>query len=276
MTAPFVVKPKVNQGSDRVNKHDNMNKEASIDEFRDKQMLRSATPELEEENIKLKLANRELEAFNFTVSHDLRTPLSNILLSAQAVLRHCGNNMDEQCRTYIMSIFSQTEYMNQILNSLMDFSHASCKEMQKERVDLSNIANKIAANLKLIDPERSVEFKIMAEIEVSGDKCLLQEVLENLIGNAWKYTGTKESSTIEFGITKHDGKQAYFVRDNGIGFDMNQAAKLFGIFQKLHDKDEFKGYGIGLASVKRIIQRHGGEVWAEGEVGKGATFYFTL
>lgn len=232
--------------------------------------------ELEEENIKLKLANRELETFNFTVSHDLRTPLSTIYMYAQAVLKHCGNNLDDQCQTYITSIFSQTKYMNQLLGSLLEFSRASCKEMQRERVDLSSIANKIAANLRLNDPERTVNFNIAAEIEVSGDRCLLQEVLENLIGNSWKYTGTKESSTIEFGATVHDGKPAYFVRDNGIGFDMNQSARLFGIFQRLHCKDEFKGYGIGLAAVKRIIQRHGGEVWAEGEPEKGATVYFTL
>jgi light-regulated signal transduction histidine kinase (bacteriophytochrome) len=232
--------------------------------------------ELEEANIKLKLANRELEAFNFMVSHDLRTPLSTILLCAQAVFRHCGNNLDEQCQTYIRSIFSQTKYMNQLLNSLMEFSRASCKEIQKERVDLSSITSKIAANLRLNDPERTVNFNIMADIEVSGDKCLLQKVLENLIGNAWKYTGLKESSTIEFGVTGQEGKPAYFVRDNGIGFDMNQAAKLFGIFKRLHCKDEFNGYGVGLAAVKRIIQRHGGEVWAEGKVGKGATVYFSL
>jgi light-regulated signal transduction histidine kinase (bacteriophytochrome) len=232
--------------------------------------------ELEETNIKLKLANRELEAFNFTVSHDLRAPLSTILLCAQAVFRHCGNNLDEQCQSYVMSIFSQTKYMNQLLNSLMEFSRASCKEIQKERVDLSCIANKIAANLRLNDSERTVNFNITADIEVSGDKCLLQEVLENLIGNAWKYTGLKESSIIEFGVTGQDGKPVYFVRDNGTGFDMNQAAKLFGIFKRLHCKDEFNGYGVGLAAVKRIIQRHGGEVWAEGEAGKGATVYFTL
>jgi two-component system, sensor histidine kinase and response regulator len=232
--------------------------------------------ELEEENIKLKLANSELETFNSTVSHDLRTPLSIISMYAQAVLRHCGNNLDEECQTYVMSILSQTEYMNQLLNNMMVFSHASCKEIQKERVDLSGIANKISTNLKLIDPDRSVDFNLMAGIEVSGDKCLLQDVLENLIGNAWKYTGKKDLATIDFGVKDHDGKQVYFVRDNGIGFGMNQTANLFGIFQRLHCNDEFKGFGIGLATVKRIIQRHGGKVWAEGEIGKGATIYFTL
>ena len=238
--------------------------------------LLKRSSDLVEANIKLKQENSELEAFNFTVSHDLRTPLSTILLCAQAVFRHCGNNLDEQCQTYIMSIFSQTSYMNQLLNSLMEFSRASCKDMQKERVDLSSIANKIAANLRLNDSERTVNFNIMADIEVSGDMCLLQEVLENLIGNAWKYTELKESATIEFGVNERDGKPVYFVRDNGIGFDMNQAAKMFEIFNRLHCMDEFKGYGIGLATVKRIIQRHGGEIWAEGEAGKGATVYFTL
>src|SRR6185369_4807209 len=238
--------------------------------------LTQLTSELEEENIKLKLANLELEAFNTSVSHDLRTPLSTICIYAQAVLRHCGNNLDEQCQTYLMSILSQTDYMNQLLNNMMVFSHASCKEIQKEMVDLSSIANNISSNLKLIDPDRSVEFNLMDGIEVSGDKCLLQDVLENLIGNAWKYTGKKESATIEFGVKDHDGIRAYFVRDNGIGFCMNQTAKLFGIFQRLHCNDEFKGFGIGLATVKRIIQRHGGKVWAEGEIGKGATIYFTL
>ena len=237
---------------------------------------RQSRRRIETLNRQLVQRTRDLEAFNVTVSHDLRSPLSNILLCAQAVLSHCGNNLDEQCNSYLLSIFNQAEYMTQLLDSLMEYSRASCKEIQKERVDLSSIAHMIAANLKLNDPERSADFHIMAEIEVSGDKCLLQEVLENLIGNAWKFTGKKESSSIEFGVTKHDGKPAYLVRDNGIGFDMNQAAKLFGIFQRLHCKDDFKGYGIGLAAVKRIIQRHGGEVWAEGEVGKGATFYFTL
>jgi len=229
-----------------------------------------------EENLKLKLANSELEIFSSAVAHDLRTPLSTICMYAQAVLRHCGNNLDEQCHTHIMSILSQTEYMNQLINNIMVFSLASCKEIKKERVDLSGIAHKISANLKLINPERSVEFNLMAGIEVSGDKCLLQDVLENLFGNAWKYTGKKESATIDFGVMDHDGKQAYFVSDNGIGFDMNQAGNLFEIFQRFNCNAEFNGFGIGLATVKRIIQRHGGKVWAKGEPGKGATVYFTL
>ena len=200
----------------------------------------------------------------------LRIPLTNICMYAQAIFKHCGNNFDEQCQEYMTSVLSQTKYMNQLLNKLLEFSRASGKKLQKERVNLSNIAKKIALNLKMSGPERTVEFNIVDDIKVYGDKCLLQEMLENLIGNAWKYSGMKKTSTIEFGVTQYDGKLAYFVRDNGMGFDLIQASKLFDIFQRLHCKNEFSGFGIEvLAAVKRIIQRHGGDVWAEGEVGKG-------
>jgi signal transduction histidine kinase len=166
--------------------------------------------------------------------------------------------------------------MNGLINRLLMFSQAAYKELKKEKVDLGRIAQRIASNLKLKDPARKVVFKTKKKLEVEGDKYLLQEVLENLIGNAWKYTETKESTVIEFGVTEFEGNPTCFVRDNGIGFDANQAGKLFEPFQTLHDRDLFKGHGIGLATVKRIIQRHGGKVWAEGEIGKGATFYFTL
>ncbi len=224
----------------------------------------------------LELANSELEAFNSTVSHDLRTPLTTIHMYTEALLKHRGGDLDDQCETYLKSILGQTEYMNELINRQMNFSQAAFKEIKKEKVDLGSIAERIAANLKLKDPERNTDFKLKKKLEVKGDKFLLQEVLENLIGNAWKYTGRKESAVIKFGVTEHEGKPVCFVRDNGIGFDSSQAAKLFEPFQTLHNRDEFKGHGIGLATVKRIIQRHGGQVWAEGKVGKGATFYFTL
>lgn len=232
--------------------------------------------ELAQRSIELELANSELEAFNSTVSHDLRTPLATIHMYTEAVLKHYGGDLDEQCLTYLKSIFGQTEYMNELINRQLKFSQAAFKEIKKEKVDLGNIAQRIAANIKLKDPERTADFKVKKKLEVEGDKYLLREVLENLIGNAWKYTGMKESAQIEFGVTEYEGKPACFVRDNGIGFDSSQAAKLFEPFHTLHRRDEFKGHGIGLATVKRIIQRHGGQVWAEGEVGKGATFYFTL
>ena len=231
---------------------------------------------LEKEINKLKLANRELEVCNLMVSHDLRTPLATICMYAEAVLKHCSNNLDEQCRNYISFIASQSQHMNQLIDNLMNFSVASCKEIKKERVDLSALANIISTKLKQIDPHRSVEFNISTGIEVSGDKCLLQDLLENLIGNAWKFTGKKESATIEFGVMDNEGTPKYFVRDNGIGFAMNQTDRLFEICERLHCNNEYKGFGVGLATVKRIIQQHGGTVWAEGEVGKGATFYFNL
>ncbi|MCM2356954.1 MAG: ATP-binding protein [Geobacteraceae bacterium] len=166
--------------------------------------------------------------------------------------------------------------MNELINRLLKFSQTACKEIRKETVDLGCIAQRIAANLKLKDPERKADLRVQKKLEVKGDRYLLQEVLENLIGNAWKYTGMKESAVIEFGEMEYEGKPACFVRDNGIGFDSSQATKLFVPFQTLHSRDQFKGHGVGLATVKRIIQRHGGQVWAKGEVEKGATFYFTL
>jgi light-regulated signal transduction histidine kinase (bacteriophytochrome) len=227
-------------------------------------------------SLELELTNSDLEAFNSTISHDLRTPLATIQMYTEAILKHYAGDLDEQCRAYLKSVFGQIEYMNELINRQLKFSQAAFKEIKKEKVDLGSIAQRIAANLKLNDPGRKADFKVKKKLEVKGDKCLLQEVLENLIGNAWKYTGMKESAVIEFGVMECGGKPACFVRDNGIGFDSSQAAKLFVPFQTLHSREEFKGHGIGLASVKRIIKRHGGQVWAEGKVGKGATFYFTL
>ena len=232
--------------------------------------------QLAQRSHELESTNRELEAFNSTVSHDLRTPLATINMYAESTLKHCGNNLDEQCRTYLKSILVQSEYMNELINRLLQFSQTACKEIKKENVDLGSIARRIAANLRLQDPEREADVKVPKRLVVRGDKYLLQEVLENLIGNAWKYTGRQKAAVIEFGAMEHEGKPACFVRDNGIGFDSGQAAKLFVPFQTLHSRAEFKGHGVGLATVKRIIQRHGGQVWAKGEVGKGAIFYFTL
>ncbi len=172
-----------------------------------------------------------------------------------------------------MSQFKQFMEKIEILNTQL--AHRSLELELAQRTGSLQL-RRIAANLRLKAPKRKVDFKIKKNLEVKGDKYLLQAVLENLIDNAWKYTGMKELAVIEFGVTEYEGKPACFVRDNGIGFDSSQAAKLFEPFRTMHRRDEFKGYGIGLATVKRIIQRHGGQVWAEGEVGKGATFYFTL
>jgi PAS domain S-box-containing protein len=232
--------------------------------------------ELEMANTELQEANAELEAFNFTLSHDLRTPLSAIFLATQGILKHFGESLHPDCRIYVGSILTQAERISQIITSLLDFARISRKEISRENVDLSGIAKKVAGDLRFSRPDRDVSFTIAEGIVAVGDRYLLQVVLENLLGNAWKYTATREQAIIEFGMTEREGKPVCFVRDNGIGFDMEDAGRIFELFQRLHGREEYEGYGIGLGTVQRIIRRHGGRIWAEGETGKGAAFYFTL
>jgi two-component system sensor histidine kinase/response regulator len=238
--------------------------------------LSQARDELHELNEQLKAANRELEAFGYTVSHDLRSPLNVISLCCQEMLGFHKESLDAPVLEDIQMIFAETDRMNQLINTLLNFSQLTRIEMTKEDVDLSGMAMEIARQLSMKQPERRVTFCIAAGITANGDERLLQVVLENLLGNAWKYTGKNEEALVEFGMEETDGEKEYFVKDNGAGFDMGFAGNLFRPFQRLHQPEEFKGTGIGLATVQRIIQRHGGKVRAEGEVDKGATFYFTL
>jgi light-regulated signal transduction histidine kinase (bacteriophytochrome) len=238
--------------------------------------LSQARDELYELNEQLKATNLELEAFGYTVSHDLRSPLNVISLCCQEIMGFYKESLDAPVLEDIQMIFDETNRMNQLINTLLNFSQLTRSEMTMEDVDLSEIAMEIAGQLSMKQPERRVTFCIADGITVNGDERLLQVVLENLLGNAWKYTGKKEEALVEFGLEETEGKKEYFVRDNGAGFDMGLAGNLFKPFQRLHQPVEFKGTGIGLATVQRIIQRHGGEVQAEGEIGKGATFYFTL
>jgi len=224
----------------------------------------------------LEAANRDLEAFSYTVSHDLRTPLTNINGYCQVILELFGEGMDQQCKDFIMVIFRETINMNELIKTLLDFSRLSRKELVRGPVDLSELALASAAGLKVREPQRKISFQIAPGLCAEGDSDLLRVVLDNLLGNACKYTGKKEQALIEFGVTGGSGEAAYFVRDNGAGFDMAQSDRLFGAFQRLHSDRDFTGFGIGLATVQRIIQRHGGRVWAEGVEGAGATFYFTL
>jgi PAS domain S-box-containing protein len=234
--------------------------------------------ELEEklENLNAELAARalELEAFNYTVAHDLRTPLSNIHGYCQVLQTFCAAQ-NEDFERYILEIYKATERMDRLIDTLLKFSGTLRVEMRHDTVDLSGMAQEVAASLQRTEPERQVTFRIADGINVNGDANLLNIVLVNLIGNAWKFSDNREGTVIEFGVTGKDGNPAYFVRDNGRGFDMADMDKLFVPFKRLH-KSKVQGYGLGLATVERIIRRHGGRVWAEGEPGKGATFYFTL
>jgi PAS domain S-box-containing protein len=224
----------------------------------------------------LEAANKELEAFAYSVSHDLRAPLRAINGFSQALLEDYANQMDSSAQDYLHRVQSATVKMAQLIDGLLQLSRVNRADMKHEPVNLSELAQTIVEQLQLSQPDRAVEFTVAADRVVRGDRCLLHCVLENLLGNAWKFTAPQSDAKIEFGSQPASGETVYFVRDNGVGFDMAYANKLFGVFQRLHSAAEFPGSGVGLASVQRIIRRHGGRVWAEGAVGKGATFYFTL
>jgi len=220
--------------------------------------------------------NHELEAFSYSVSHDLRAPLRSIDGFSKILLEDYADELDEEGNDYLKRVRAASQRMGQLIDDLLDLSRMTRSEMRRESVDLSDLAKSFAEELKRSQPERRVEFLIEGGLLVEGDKSLLRVVLENLLRNAWKFTGKQTHARIEFGASEQEDKRAYFVRDNGAGFDMAYADKLFGAFQRLHGGSEFEGTGIGLATVQRIIHRHGGRVWAEGRVGYGATFYFTL
>jgi light-regulated signal transduction histidine kinase (bacteriophytochrome) len=224
----------------------------------------------------LEAANKELEAFSYSVSHDLRAPLRAIDGFSQALLEDYGGRLDATGQDYLRRVRSATQRMGVLIDDLLNLSRVARAEMRREPVDMSQMAKTIAADLRSAQPERQVDIAISPRLQAEGDSRLMRVVLENLIGNAWKFTSKRESAQIEFGATQSNGTKAFFVRDNGAGFDQAHADRLFGAFQRLHGMNEFPGTGIGLATVQRIIHRHGGRVWAEGEVNKGATIYFTL
>ena len=229
-----------------------------------------------EDRAALEAANKELEAFSYSVSHDLRAPLRGIDGFSQALLEDYVNKLDEQGKDYLTRIRSASQRMGHLIDDLLNLARFTRAEIRREAVNLSEIAKSLVAELAQREPERHVTFEIGEGLEVKGDPRLLRVALENLFRNAWKFTSKHPRARIEFGVAQRDGKPTYFVRDDGAGFDMAYKAKLFGAFQRLHKATEFYGTGVGLATVQRIVRRHGGEIWAEGEVEKGATFYFTL
>ncbi len=232
--------------------------------------------ELNRRREQLAAVNKELEAFAYSVSHDLRAPLHGIAGFSEILLEFHAGNLDEDGRAALRRIVSATERMRQLIEALLELSRISRAEMERNPVDLSSLARTVERDLRAAEPSREVQLTIEDGLLTTGDMSLLRVVLTNLIGNAWKFTSRKLSARIEVGSMPRNRTTVYFVRDNGAGFDPEYSDKLFGPFQRLHTRDEFEGTGVGLATVQRVVNRHGGEVWAESALGDGATFYFTL
>jgi PAS domain S-box-containing protein len=232
--------------------------------------------ELAQSNIELSVANKELEAFSYSVSHDLRTPLRSIDGFSQALLEDYADKLDENGRDHLHRVRAATQRMGILIDDLLNLSRVTRSEMRLEKTDLGAIARSVAAELQRTQPERRAEFRIEEGLEAFVDSHLIRIALENLLNNAWKFTSKGEFACIEFGGTQCDGRLTYYVRDDGVGFDPAYATRLFGAFQRLHAMTEFPGTGVGLATVQRIVHRHGGRIWAQSAVGRGATFYFTL
>jgi PAS domain S-box-containing protein len=231
---------------------------------------------LQASNAQLEAANKELEAFSYSVSHDLRAPLRSIDGFSQALLEDYKDKLDEEGQDHLNRVRASTQRMGQLIDDLLNLSRASRGEMIREKVDVSKLAREIAEELRATEPKRSVEFVITDGLFAETDLRLLRIVLTNLLGNAWKFTAKRADARIEFGVEGENGSRSFFARDNGAGFDMNYASKLFGAFQRLHAVTEYPGTGIGLATVQRIINRQGGRIWAEGKLQEGATFRFSL
>jgi light-regulated signal transduction histidine kinase (bacteriophytochrome) len=223
----------------------------------------------------LEAINKELEAFSYSVSHDLRAPLRSIRGFSEVLLERYAGKLDARGREFLQRACESSKHMDRLIEDLLKLSRVGRSELQRQEVDLSSVCSSIAAELRQTEPKRSVDFVITPGLKAQADEHLLRIVLDNLLRNAWKFTEKKSRARIEFGATD-ETTGAFFVRDDGAGFDMAYANKLFGVFQRLHSSSEFPGTGVGLATVQRIINRHGGRAWAEGALNQGATFYFTL
>ena len=244
--------------------------------WRAEEEIKALNRHLERQITELAEVNRELEAFSFTASHDLRGPLSRIAGFSKALLEFHAEQLDETGRRYLNRIDTAASRMCVLVEDLLRFSRITRVEMSEGKVDLTGMVRGLAAELAAQDGARDVEFVVAESVEGWGDGALLRTALLNLMENAWKYTRKQAAARIEFGSLEGTQGPVYFLRDNGAGFDMAEANRLFNPFQRLHKESDFEGTGIGLATVDRIIRRHGGQVWAQGEVGQGATFFFTL
>ncbi len=243
---------------------------------RKEQEIAKLNADLNRRAAELEMVNKELQSLAYSVSHDLRAPLRAIDGFSKHVAEACADKLDGEAKSDLERVRANCQRMAQLIEDLLNLSSLNRAAMHSSVVDLSALAEGVSAELKKNQAARRVEVVIAPNLSVKADANLLRIVLQNLLGNAWKFTGKCPQATIELGVTRHNGQSAYFVRDNGAGFDMAYVGKLFGAFQRLHHASEFEGTGIGLATVQRIIHRHGGRVWAEGAVDKGATIYFTL
>lgn len=237
---------------------------------------REAQTELARSNQALESVNRELESFAYSVSHDLRAPLRAMTGFAEIVLQDYSNRLDADGTSYLQRIRAAAERMGGLIDDLLALSRVTRSELHREPVDVSALAREIADGLQERSPEREMALEIEPDLAAEADPHLLRILLDNLLSNAWKFTRNTPDANVRVAQAEDDGECVFLVQDNGAGFDMAYASKLFGAFQRLHGQDEFPGTGIGLATAQRIVLRHGGRMWAEGAVGKGATFYFTL
>jgi signal transduction histidine kinase len=248
--------------------------------YRAQQELRRYRSQLEmlveERTTALTAVNRELEAFSYSVSNDLRAPLLAFDGLSQALLEDYGGKLDKKAKDYLLRMRRASERMTSVFDGLQSLFRLTSGEIHREQLDITHLAREIVDEVRAENPDRKVKVQVADAMTASGDKRLLRILLSNLINNAWKFTGLEEAPKIEVGAEIVDGESRLFVRDNGVGFDMIYAHRLFGAFQRLHSQSDFPGAGIGLATARRIVNRHGGRIWAEGAVGEGATFYFVI
>ena len=238
--------------------------------------IRNLNAKLVQRSAQLEASNKELETFSYSVSHDLRAPLRGIDGFTQAVMDDYDEKLDETGRSYLRRVRAASQRMSKLIDAMLNLARLTRAEIRTQTFDLSAIVHSIFGDLQKMEPERDVECVVAKNLFATADPQLIRAVLENLLSNAWKFTQKEQNSRIEFGLRQYKGQAAYFVKDNGVGFDMAYVHKLFGAFNRLHAYTEFPGVGVGLATVHRIIQRHGGQIWAEGAVGEGAIFHFTL
>ncbi len=231
---------------------------------------------VDERTAELRAKNSELESFSYSVAHDLRAPLRSITSFSQILLADAADKLNKEELNVLERIVRAGQHMAQLIDGILNLARIGRAQLSTTEVDLSVIVHKAKIRLDFEQPERDVQWIIATDIVARGDRQLLGMVMENLIDNAWKYTSKKQQAVIEFGVVEQRGKRAYFVKDNGVGFDMKYADKLFGVFHRLHSIEDFQGTGVGLATVHRILDRHGGSIWAEAVADEGATFYFTL